>query len=154
MLKNYAGKKILQIMGKTTVDFISIASSIYHCFFFLDLPLVMSGDVPVWSQGACSRLPEIYCLWLTPSIVNLLTLHSAVRLKHHRVGQSPTWGPGYCFLLGCCFSEGSCCPMGNDSVPGSWWLLSQFSPQSHCSQSLLKHLQSILPPFFARAVGK
>ena len=33
MLESYAGKIILQIMEKTTVDFISVASSIYHCFF-------------------------------------------------------------------------------------------------------------------------
>ena len=42
MLKSYAGKKILIITEKTTVDFISVASSIYHWFFFLDMPLVMS----------------------------------------------------------------------------------------------------------------
>ena len=41
MLKSYAGKKISLIMEKTTVDFISVASSTYHCFFFLDLLLVM-----------------------------------------------------------------------------------------------------------------
>ena len=42
MLKSYAGKKILLIMKKTTVDFVSVASDIYHWFFFLDLSLVMS----------------------------------------------------------------------------------------------------------------
>ena len=47
MLKNYTGKKILQIMEKTTVDFVSLASSIYHCFFSLDLPLVMLDVDPV-----------------------------------------------------------------------------------------------------------
>ena len=47
-IKNYAGKKILQIMEeKTTVDFISVASSIYHCLFFLDLPLVPSDVDPI-----------------------------------------------------------------------------------------------------------
>ena len=47
-VKNYAGKKILQIMEeKTTVDFISVASSIYHCLFFLDLPLVLSDVDPI-----------------------------------------------------------------------------------------------------------
>ena len=45
MLKSYAGKKILKITEKTTVNFISVASSTYHCFFFLGPPLVMSdGD--------------------------------------------------------------------------------------------------------------
>ena len=47
MLKSYAGKKGLQILEKTTVDFVSVASSIYHCFFFLDLPLEMSDVDPV-----------------------------------------------------------------------------------------------------------
>ena len=42
MLKSYAGKKISLIMEKTTVDFISVASSIYHYFFFLDPRLLMS----------------------------------------------------------------------------------------------------------------
>ena len=47
MLKNFEGKKISLIMEKTTVDVISVASSIYYCFFFLDLPLVMSDIDPI-----------------------------------------------------------------------------------------------------------
>ena len=39
--KKHAGKKISLIMDKTTVDFFFIASSIYHCFFFLDTSVVM-----------------------------------------------------------------------------------------------------------------
>ena len=46
MLKSYAGKKLSQIMEKTTVDFVSVASSFYHCFFFLGPPLVMSDVDP------------------------------------------------------------------------------------------------------------
>ena len=46
-VKSYAGKKISVIMEKTTVDFVSVASSIYHCLFFLNLPLVMSDVGPV-----------------------------------------------------------------------------------------------------------
>ena len=46
MLKSYAGKKMSQIMEKTTVDFVSVASCIYF-FFFLDLPLVISDVDPV-----------------------------------------------------------------------------------------------------------
>ena len=34
MLKSYAGKKISQIREKTIVDFILVASCIYHFFFF------------------------------------------------------------------------------------------------------------------------
>ena len=30
------------------VEFVSVASSIYHYFFFIDLPLVMSDGDPVW----------------------------------------------------------------------------------------------------------
>ena len=45
---SYAGKKILQIKDKTMMDFFSLASGIYHCFFFLNLPLVMSDGVLVW----------------------------------------------------------------------------------------------------------
>ena len=48
MLKNYAGKKILQIQEKTTVDFfVLVASSTYQCFFFLHLPLSISDVDPV-----------------------------------------------------------------------------------------------------------
>ena len=45
MLKSYAGEKILHIMKKTVVEFISVASSTYHYFLFLYIPVVMSdGD--------------------------------------------------------------------------------------------------------------
>ena len=47
-LKSYAGKKISQIMEKTTVDFILVTTSIYHYFLFLDPPLVMLGVDPAW----------------------------------------------------------------------------------------------------------
>ena len=47
MLKSYIGKKTLQILKKTTVAFMLVESSIYHCFFFLDPPLVMSDGDPV-----------------------------------------------------------------------------------------------------------
>ena len=42
MLKSYAGEKVSQIMEKTMVDFVSVASSIYHCFFLAEST---SGDV-------------------------------------------------------------------------------------------------------------
>ena len=84
LLRSYAGKKISQIMEKITMDFISVASSIYHCFFFLDPPLVMTHADLTHLRQLAPRLPGIYCLWLTPSVVNIVTLHSAVRLNHHR----------------------------------------------------------------------
>ena len=46
-IKKLCRKEILQIMEKTMVDYITIASSIYHCNFFLDLPLVMSYGDPI-----------------------------------------------------------------------------------------------------------
>ena len=55
------------------------------------------------------RLPDICCLWLFPSVVNLLTLHSAVRLKPNGRGQNSSWGWSFCFLSVCC-SEGSGLP--------------------------------------------
>ena len=42
MLENHEGEKILQIVEKITVDFLSVASSIYHCVF---LSGSTSGDV-------------------------------------------------------------------------------------------------------------
>ena len=47
MLENYVGRKISQIMANTMVDFILASSSIYHYFFFLDPPLVMSHIDPI-----------------------------------------------------------------------------------------------------------
>ena len=58
MLKSYTGKKILQIMEKTTVDFASVASSVHHCFFFVDPPLVMSDVNPSDVRQPASRLLE------------------------------------------------------------------------------------------------
>ena len=46
VLKDYAGKKISLIMEKTSVDCMLVASSIYRCFSFLHLPLVMSDVDP------------------------------------------------------------------------------------------------------------
>ena len=91
MLKSYAGKKISQIMEKTTVDFILVACNIFHCFFFLDPLLVMSDVDPIWPYAVSLRLLGMYCLWLSPSVVNLVSLHSAVRLKHYSTGHSPSW---------------------------------------------------------------
>ena len=76
MLKNYAEKKVSQIMEKTTVDFVLVASSIYHCFFFLGPPLVMSDGVTVWLQAACSRLPEI--LLSVADSFSCYSIHSAL----------------------------------------------------------------------------
>ena len=46
-VKKLCRKEKNATVEKTTVDFVSVASSIYHCFFFLDLPLVMSDCDPV-----------------------------------------------------------------------------------------------------------
>ena len=40
-------KKITQIMKKTTVEFVSAESSVFHCLLFLDPPLAMSDGVLV-----------------------------------------------------------------------------------------------------------
>ena len=81
-------------MEKTTVDFISVASSIYHCFF---ISRSISDDVRCWSYlilGSLLQLPGISYLWLSPLIVNLATLHSSVSLKPHKVGQNHSWVGG------------------------------------------------------------
>ena len=98
------------------------------------------------------RLPRIYCLWLSPSVVNPVTFHSTGRLKSPRVGQNLSWDWNYCFPLGGCLLEGSAlpehdgwCHMGDDSALESWGLLSQFSPQSLHPQSLLRSHQPTLP---------
>ena len=67
--------------------------------------------------------PGIYCLWLTPIVVNLVTVYSAVRLKHHRARAESLLGSGLLFPLRCCPLEGSglpehngCCSMVDDSL--------------------------------------
>ena len=175
MLQSYAGKKISQIMKKTTVAFISLASCIHHCFFSFWICLwwcqmLTPSDLrqPVqYFQGSAlatynsSRLlvsishlsKKSQCPWLSPSIVNLATLHSAVRFKYSRVGLNPFWSGGYCFSPGCCCSEGSSLPEQDGCCYGGWLstrsqrLLSHFSPQSHCPQSLLKSLYPLCPAF-------
>ena len=139
-------------MEKTTVDFVLLASSIHHCSFCIFLwwcQMLTPSDL----RQSALRLSEMCCLWSSPSIVNLVTLHSAVRLKPNNAGQNSCSGWAHCFPSGCCVLEGSglpeqdgCCSMGDDSAPGSQRLLSQFSPPSLHPQSLLKHLQPTLPP--------
>ena len=152
MLKSCAGNKILQILEKTTVDFVSGASSIYHYFFFLGPLWWCQMLTPSDLRQPVGDFQGIYCLWLSPSVVNLVTLHSAVRLKHHRVGQNSSWCLGYCFPSGCCCLEksgvpeqGGWCSMCDDSAVGFWGLLFQFSPQSLHPQCLLRGLYPALP---------
>ena len=56
----------------------------------------------------------ICCHWLSPSIVNTVPLHLAVRFKHHRTVQNPSCSGGYCFPSGICCSEGSGLPEQDD----------------------------------------
>ena len=94
MLKSYAGKKISPITEQTTVDFISVAFCIYHCFFFFFqihfwwCQMLTPNDL----RQLALRLPEICCLRFPPLVVNLVTLQSEVRLKPHGVGQKSSWG--------------------------------------------------------------
>ena len=90
-----------------------------------------------WSTG-CVCPPPL----LIQSICNQQSGLSTTGL-----GQSHFWVQGSCFPSGCCCLEGSglseqggCCCLGDDSAPGSGQLLSQFSPQSFCLQSLHRRL--------------
>ena len=96
-------------------------------------------------------LPVIYCLWLLPSLVYLVTRIQWSGLSSKGPGQRPSQGWGYCFPSGYCRSVGSGLPehkgwggLGDDSAPRSQRLLSQFSPEGFCPQSLLTHLQPTL----------
>ena len=82
-------------MEKTMVNFFLVASSIYHCFSFCIHLWVWQILTLSHLRQPAPRLPGIYCLCLSPSIVNLVTLHSALRLKPHRAGQNPLWGWDY-----------------------------------------------------------
>ena len=58
---------------------------------------------PAW------RLPGLYSLRLFPSVVNLITLHSAVRVKPHREWQNPFCCWGHCFPSSSCPLDWSGC---------------------------------------------
>ena len=105
------------------------------------------------------RLPEICCLYLSPSVFNLVTLHSVVWPKPHSTGKNSSWDWSYCFPLGCSCSEWSglpkpdgCCCIGVGSAPGSQQLLSSSLPKASIT-SLSSSISSPLcsPPHpFAR----
>ena len=87
-------------------------------FFFLDLPWWCKMLTPT-DLIQPVLIPVMSCHWLSPSTVNMVTLHSAVRFKHCRAGQNPSRGRGYCFPSGYCPLEGSslpehkgCCHLG------------------------------------------
>ena len=82
MLKSYAGEKIIQIIKKTMVEFISVESSVFHCLLFQDLLLVMSDVVLVWLEADCSRLLVICSLWLFPA--DLVGPHCYALLAFHK----------------------------------------------------------------------
>ena len=83
MVKGYAGEKIMQIMKKTTVEFISVESSVYHYLLFQDPSLVMSDGVLVWPLAACLRLQVTHSLWLSPS--DLAGPHCSVLPAFHQL---------------------------------------------------------------------
>ena len=147
MLKSYAGKKIWQVMEKTTVDFVSIASSIYNGFFLSGSTSGYVRCLPCLILAACLRLPEIYCLWLSSSAVNLVTLYSAVRLKHHRARAESLLGSGLLFPCRLLLLRGEWSAWAAWLLQCGGWLstgilaaaLSVLSP-SLCPQSLLKRL--------------
>ena len=63
-------------MGTTIVDIISVAFSMYHCFYFPDLPLVMPDVDPVWLLAVCSESAK-YLLFVAVSF-SCKSSHSAL----------------------------------------------------------------------------
>ena len=91
------------------------------------------------------RLLGIYCLWLFSSFVNLVTLHSAVRLKLHRAGQNPSWVVALVSLQAAAAHRGVVCLSRMAAAIGVMTstrilvaALSVLSPKPLCPQSLLK----------------
>ena len=81
-------------------------------------------------------LPVICCHWLSPAIVNLLTVPSAVKLKHLRVRPNPFWFGDYCFPSGCYCWEGSGLSEQDDCC--IWGLAQQRDPCGYFLTSLPK----------------
>ena len=84
-------------------------------------------------------------------VVNLVTLQSAVRLKHQRaraealLGVQAVVSSGYFHMAGSGLPEKKAYSiLADDLALQPWHLLSQFSPQGFCPQALLRHLQLTL----------
>ena len=94
---------------------------------------------PVYSQAslvhsAPPTLDQGSTSVVFPSVINVVTLYSAVDLSTTELWHSLSWG--CCFPSCCCFSEGSglprhngCHPLEDWSAPGSVQLLSPLSPK-------------------------
>ena len=137
-------RKVVLIMKKSTLGFVSVASHIYHCFFSFWICLwccQMLTPYDFWQPAL--RLPKICCLFFSPSVVIPVTLHLVIRFKPHRVGQNSSLVWSSCFPSGCCCSEQTdlpekdgCCSMGCTTQRP----LAQVSLSSLHPQSLLMHL--------------
>ena len=132
-------------MKKTTIAFLSVASCIYYCFFFLSGSAY--GDFSCRPHLTLVRLfdilPVICCHWLSPSIVNMVPLHSAVQLKQCRAGPNPSWGGGYYFLPGSFCSEVSGPPEQDDCCISG--LAQHQIPVATCSVLYPKPLSPVSP---------
>ena len=131
-VKKLCRKENIANPEKTMVDFVSVLSSIQLFFLSGSAPSDVRWRPRLTLSSLLDTTRALLCLWLTPSVVNLVTLHSAVRLEHHRIGQDPSWNGGCYFHSGCCYQEGSdlpeqhgCCSTVDDSAPGSRQLLSR-----------------------------
>lgn len=104
------------------------------------------------------HLPEFYCLWFSPSVVNLVTLDSAIRLKHHRARAESPLGLGLFFPLSC--SEG--CGLPEHDGNCLWWITRHWDLCGYCLRSLPKAafprlssgISSHSAPIFARTPSK
>ena len=79
MLKIYAGKKISLIRENTTMDFVSVAFSIYHCFF---LSGSHSGGVRCWLHLSLGSLLSDYQRSAVSSgLLQLLISHFVLQVQ-------------------------------------------------------------------------
>ena len=103
----------------------------------------------------------IYCLLLSPSVVNLDTLHTAVRLKHHRVGAESLLGSRAIVSLQVASAQRGmvCLSMMAAAI---WHMTQHQDPSSYSLYSLPKLPSPVSPlaslvhsaPTFAGALGK
>ena len=123
-------------MEQTTVDFISAASSIYHCFFFLDPPLVMSDVDPCDLRQPASRFPGIYSVWLSPSVVNLVTCTLQSGLNPIGWGRIPPVVGVIVLSQAAAAWRGVVCQ--NRMVPAIWGMTQHQDPSGYSLSSLPK----------------
>ena len=88
------------------------------------------------SSPLCPPLPVIYCLWLSPSFLYLVTRTQQSGLSTKGPRQRPSLGQDYCFPSGYCHSEGVV--YLSPKAAAIWVMTQHWDPGSYSLSSVSK----------------